>query len=523
MRALFGPLLLLCLVLSSPAFAHASLLSVDPADGSIVAMPPARLTLQFNEQVAPVTLRLIAPDGRGMPLKPDVEGPKVLMTAPSGLGNGTYALSWRVISADGHPVGGATTFSIGVPSQGGAPVEQQVIDWPVRIGIWITRVLVYLGLFAGIGGIFFIRWIGRSDVGLKPARIFIGLGLVALLLSVGFQGLDVLDQPVSSFLAADTWREGLASTYGLFTGIVLAGLVLALLAASRLGLARTLALLSFLCVGLSLAMTGHASTADPQGLTRPAVFVHTSVVAFWIGSLIPLGLLLRGPAEAATRPLRRFSTLIPPLLLLLIAAGVALAAVQLGSPAALLSTDYGHVFIAKMVLVAILLGLAAFNRWGLTGSVLADASAARGHLVRSIGLELTLVLAIFGVVALWRFTPPPRALLEAEAAPVSVTLQSDQGMAQVTVTPGHAGPVKADISIMDTRMAPLKAESVTGYFSNKAEGIEPIERPAKLGPDGNWHIDGLTLPVAGTWQVEVDILVNDFQEIDLSDQVDIRP
>ena len=49
-----------------------------------------------------------------------------------------------------------------------------------------------------------------------------------------------------------------------------------------------------------------------------------------------------------------------------------------------------------------------------------------------------------------------------------------------------------------------------------------IERQAKLRPNASWRIDGLTLPVGGTWQVEVDILVNDFKEIDLSDQVDIR-
>jgi copper transport protein len=516
-------ILLAAALLTGRAFAHASLLSVIPSDGTTVAAAPSSLSLKFNEQVAPVTLKLIAPDGRSVPLTPDVNGPSLNMPAPAGLGDGTYALSWRVISADGHPVGGTTTFSIGAPSSGGAPQERAIIDWPVRVGIWASRVLTYAGLFIGVGGIFFLRWFGDGAAGLCAARVATIIGLAALVCSVGFQGLDVTDQSLDNLLSPQTWQEGMASSFGLFAGIVLVGLALALVATARVGYERLWSLLGFLCVGLSLAMTGHASTADPQWLTRPAVFLHTSVVAFWVGSLIPLGVLLRGPAEAAVKPLRRFSATIPALLLLLLAAGVALAIVQLGVPGELLGTDYGHVFIAKMAFVVVLLGLAAFNRWGLTGSVLADAGAARNHLVRSIGIELGLVLVIFGIVALWRFTPPPRALLEAAAQPASLEPMSSEGMAEVIISPGHAGPVKVDISVMGPNMGPLAAQGVTVDFSNKDEGIEPIEREAKLRPDGSWHIDDLTLPAGGLWQIELDILVSDFKEIDLSDQVDIRP
>jgi copper transport protein len=516
-------LLFISLAQATPVFAHASLLSADPADGTVLAKPPESLTLTFSEQVAPILLKLIAPDGRGLALQPNVEGPKVLMAAPTDLGHGTYALSWRVISTDGHPISGATTFSIGAPSQGGGPQEQENVDWPVRIGIWATRVLTYAGLFLGIGGIFFVSWFGNGAAGLRAGRAASIVGLAALVLSVGFQGLDVLDQPIASFFSSETWSEGIASSYGLFVGIVIVGFALALLAASPIGLQRLLSLMAFLCVGLSLAMTGHASTADPQWLTRPAVFVHTSVVAFWIGSLIPLAALLRGPVEPAVAPLRRFSATIPPLLLLLLVAGVALAVAQLGTAGELLSTDYGHVFIVKMVFVAVLLGLAAFNRWGLTGSVLADATTAQRHLARSISIELGLVFVILGIVALWRFTQPPRALLEAAAQPVRLEMMSGEGMAEMTIAPGHVGPVTTDIVVMGPNMSALKSQGVTVEFSNTAAGIEPIERQATLQTDGSWRIDELILPVAGIWQIEVDVLVSDFKQIDLTGQIDIRP
>jgi copper transport protein len=355
------------------------------------------------------------------------------------------------------------------------------------------------------------------------SRLAVALGFVALLASIGFQGLDVLDQPVTAALSPKTWSEGLASTFGTFVAIALVGFVLALSAAASLRLARVLSLLALLSVGVALATTGHASTADPQWLMRPAVFLHTTIVAFWVGALAPLAMLLRGPPEIALQPLRRFSGAIRPLLVLLIAAGTALAVVQIGSPAELVGTGYGRVFLTKMGLVAVVLCLAAFNRWRLTHAVLGDAAAARHRLCRSIIVELGIVFAIFGIVGLWRFTPPPRALLEAAAQPLDLHLMTSEAMAEMVVTPGRAGPVAVDVAIMGPAMGPLPAEGVTIAFANKARGVEPIERQAKLQPDGSWRVADLTLPLGGTWQVKVEILVSDFKEIDLVDSLALRP
>jgi putative copper export protein len=52
--------------------------------------------------------------------------------------------------------------------------------------------------------------------------------------------------------------------------------------------ARGLSLAGLIGAGCALALSGHASSATPQLLTRPAVFVHVIGVAFWIGALAPL-------------------------------------------------------------------------------------------------------------------------------------------------------------------------------------------------------------------------------------------
>ena len=59
---------------------------------------------------------------------------------------------------------------------------------------------------------------------------------------------------------------------------------------------------------------------NPQLLTRPAVFVHGIVVAFWIGALVPLAAVMRAPDRRAVE-LLRFSRAIPTAIILVIASG----------------------------------------------------------------------------------------------------------------------------------------------------------------------------------------------------------
>ncbi len=105
--------LLLALPSAGSAFAHATLLKAEPADGSTLAEAPAAFVLTFNEPVSPIALRLIEPDGSGRDLAGAVARDAVVSIPAPPLAKGTHALSWRVISADGHPVGGSVVFSVG--------------------------------------------------------------------------------------------------------------------------------------------------------------------------------------------------------------------------------------------------------------------------------------------------------------------------------------------------------------------------------------------------------------------------
>ncbi|MEQ1937789.1 copper resistance CopC/CopD family protein [Mesorhizobium sp. CN5-321] len=513
--------LLFWLALPAMAFAHAALISADPGDGAVLAQAPARFSLTFNEPVSPLVLTLVRPNGTPERLSGfEVDGGTVAIDAPRDLGKGTHVLSWRVVSADGHPVGGSLLFSIGAPSA--APAVTEAVDWPVRTAIWAAKVLLYGGLFLGVGGAFSLAWLTAGRDGRRSAAGLVLLGLAAAPLSLGLQGLDALDAPLSHFSDPAIWRAALSTSFAWTVLIASIALGLALLSLT-LPYRRFLSLAALAGVGMALASSGHASAAEPQWLTRPLVFLHGAAIAFWTGALMPLGLAFTRRAPEALRFLARFSRAILPVVAILAASGVVLAVIQVRTPDALLATDYGRLLLAKLALLAVLFALAAINRWRLTVPAQMGEHHPATLLARSTAAEILIVLAIFGVAAGWRFTPPPRALALAAAQPASTHIHTEQAMADLSITPGHAGTTSASIVVMTGDFGPLDAKAVTLVLSKPDSGVEPLKREARKPGDGTWRIDDLVVPFAGRWTARLDILVSDFDMIQIEGPIDIRP
>ena len=111
-----------------------------------------------------------------------------------------------------------------------------------------------------------------------------------------------------------------------------------------------LAALALVGVGTAFAVSGHAASAAPQLLTRPAVFLHGVSVAFWVGALIPLMAAMRD-TENHVEELQRFSRVIPGFVAVLVVSGLCLSVIQLGTFDALWTTDYGLVLLGKLAAV----------------------------------------------------------------------------------------------------------------------------------------------------------------------------
>jgi copper transport protein len=131
----------------------------------------------------------------------------------------------------------------------------------------------------------------------------------------------------------------------------------------------------------------------------------------------------------------------------------------------------------------------------------------------SLALELGLALVIVGLVALWRFTPPPRTL--ANAAPISIHIHGEKAMAEIELDRRQG----ARLVVLDGEFGPLAVKEVVLVLTNPTAGIEPMRRVAKHAGESNWRIEQLPIPIAGRWKVRVEMLISDFEKLTIEDTV----
>ncbi len=520
-RCLGAALLVVSMVAGGTvAHAHAALLEATPANGVVLSALPEQAQLTFDEPVSPLFFHLILPDGKTQALtRVQSINDGLRIGLPAQHMPGTYALSWRVISADGHPVGGAVVFSLGTASA--APAVADEVVPPLRDPIiWLAKLALYAGLMFGVGGALsraFLAWSVHRG-GAYYARHGIWLGLGAVPVSLALQGLDALNAPWGFVVRVQVWQSAIHTTY--FYALVLDALALLVawfaLAAAGRGRARVAAVLAVLLLGASFAVSGHASTASPQWLARPAVWLHTMAVAAWLGSLIPLFWLARRNDAQLVPALRRFSRHILWVVAVLLASGVGLVLLQFDAVSSLWRTAYGQVYLAKMAFVAMLLLVAAWNRYRLTAGVVAGQDAPRRALSRLIRVEVVLAVCVLAIVALWRFTPPPRAVDMSAPAVVSTTLHNATASVRLVFKPaGTNQPGTLLLTLADAKSAPLKAVAVNVSFLDPASGVEPLRRDAKQVGPGQWEVSSLLLPRVPRWTVRVDVFVSDFDRVRL--------
>ena len=180
-----------------------------------------------------------------------------------------------------------------------------------------------------------------------------------------------------------------------------AGLALLLLSLVLPGLLRTIvSALGALAVCLSFSLSGHATDASPYPL-EVLVTLHLIGIAFWVGAFLPLGAAASGYLSLAktAQLAEKFGRLAAWTVGALVLAGLLVAWELLVTPMALVTSPYGRLLAAKLLLVTLLLGLAAINKLRLTPEMRKGNHAAAKSLVKSIKAEAGLVLLILIVTA----------------------------------------------------------------------------------------------------------------------------
>ncbi|MFC7881594.1 copper resistance CopC/CopD family protein [Streptomyces sp. NPDC057376] len=573
---------------AGPASAHAALRSTDPGDGSVLRSAPRHVTLTFTESVGlrDDSFRVLDPGGHrvrtGEAGRAGGRSDTARVTLSGELGEGTYTVAWRVVSADSHPVSGAFTFSVGKPSAAPAAVDPGPTEDPATAALHhIARYLAYLSAALLIGATAFVALCRPPD----PAPLRRPLlaswwsllaSTVALLLlrapyEAGTGPSAVLDVPALGGTASTRPGALLLARLALLAPVAF---LLTRAARRRIRTPVSAAAGAALAVGLALtwAAAEHASAGIQVPVAMTSSVLHLLATAVWLGGLVALLLILRGTTDAAT--VARFSRVAFVSVAVLVVTGAYQSWRGLGSWQALTGTAYGRLLLAKLAAVAVLLAAAAVSRrWT---AALADpgtavrererapdrvpervggppgggeptpeppepappagtaADAHRRGLRRSVLAEAGVAAVVLGVTTVLTSTVPGRAAAEAARSapaggvlPASVTTipfeigDSGSGTVQITLDPGRTGDnaVQAVVFGPDGSLAAVPELRLS--FTLPDRDVGPIDAEL-VDRGGYWSANSLTLPLPGTWTMRTTVRVSEIDQVSESRRIRVE-
>jgi len=552
-RLLAGTALALAIVVSTagPAAAHAVLLRTDPSPQTTVKTAPAEVHLFFSEavEVAFGAVRVFDVDGKRVDKgKIQTANGRREVVVPASLPGGTYTVTWRVVSADGHPVHGGFQFYVGAPSTISAVAIKgdtgagRVVGW----GYGAVRFVWYAALLAMIGSVVVrrsvwtpaVRAAGLADT--AAAAVFrrrFGralpwawrLLLVAWLATLVFQaasisGLGLLHSARPGVLGdvlrtgfGRSWLAGLGFT--LLAGLPVAGLTrprglfgarpqtwLSVLAASAAGLA------------LAVASIGHAATESHPRLGVPSVAVHLLAVSVWVGGLAALVTLGASawtalPPDDRTALLRqvvpRFSRLALAAVGVLVATGTVNALLDLARVSDLWDTTYGRVLSTKIVLLAVALAFGAWHLWvvprrlaGPEGAGQAPVGAARSFR-RSTGAELVVLAAVVAFASALVALVPGRSLALLAKGPVNQEQKAGAYTVQLFIDPSATGANELHLTFVDPNgLGAAEVTAVTARLTGPGPAGAAGDTPAMRLISAGHFVGDVTL-AAGSYRLDV--------------------
>jgi copper transport protein len=503
------------------AQAHATLEATSPARGADLKTAPRAVTFMFDEPVEGNfgAVRVYDAKGRRVDdtkvVHPGGRGAAVSVGLRSPLADGTYTATYRVISADSHPVSGGVVFSIGKPGNGPATTVADLLSGSsagptTEIVFGIARGLDYLAIALMLGGLAFllVSWrpalVGAAGAGggwpeasvafaaraRRMLAVAVVLGVVSGVAGVVLQGATAAGTSFWSALDPSVVREVLGTRFGRIWGLrVLDWLVLGTVLTAGAGAAAIPVLRPAavgatgvapapfpskgVCAALAIpaaflaitpALAGHATTQHPVAALLPLDVVHVLAMSVWIGGLVALLVVVPQATRRLDPPERtrllaavllRFSPIALGCVVALAATGVLQALIDMGwSLSALTSTPFGRAVLIKVGVLVVLVGLGAVNRQRVVPALrrLADGGEPPGAAGRLLRQTLRAEVALLVVVLGVTSALVSYAPPVATATgPVSRTTRMGPIELQTTVDPARVGANQMHVYLFDAK------------------------------------------------------------------------
>jgi len=548
-------------LLTTEASAHAELVDTNPANGAHLDRAPTEVVLRFTENVNVVRGGFTLLDGTGAAIPTPAaetfdDGSRVRLPLPDSLGDGVFVLNWRVVSADSHPVHGAFVFSVGAAQA--APLAdagaQAGSDSLVGTVFWVVRLLGYLSLAVLVGGAFFVVvcWpAGRANprVGRLLRLAWIG-AVTAAVLALALQGPNAAGLSLAHLFDPGLLADTLATGYGvlLLVRVLLLGVtgyLVVRLVGSRKSLSRG-QLVLFGTLGLVLVTTwsgtGHQAAAEKLTWAALALDIaHLSAVSIWLGGLVvlaacALGRRSRTEEDEAAAAVTAYSRAAAIAVVVLGASGLMQALREIVVSG--VGPAYFSLLAFKVGAFGLLIWLAALSRAAVRRRLLATPERGRGgrraqqdmlgRLRQSVRWEVVIAGVVLGLTAALVATPPgghdhgPVAAADAGTGPFLSALAVPGGDVQVWVDPARTGQNQIVLNVRDGRGINRDVPEVRAQLRLPANNIGPLPVTLSRTGAGQFTASNVVVPVAGAWQLSLQVRSSDFDETTVDTQIRMR-
>jgi copper transport protein len=415
---------------------HASLVSSEPAAKSHPATAPGRIRLVFSEPIegklSRITLARSGGAAFAVPAAGDPRDVHAVIAPSDSLTPGAYRLEWRIVSADGHPVDGSFTFSIGdttlgtqaPPSPTAAPVDTQPTVEPqaeiedVGFGPMIAGAPAIPGLLRGLGlgalmatgGMLFFLTIASAGAEQRGCprlrRITLWLGVSSAVLIIGHLAAWLVHTSPDQTLTADWASAALGTTVG---QIEMWRTGLAVLALWALGLARRYRLALALVIA-SLAVSGaigHPAAMQPF-VAIPAKAIHLLASGVWLGGLLWLVIRpTKDSPELFRTDTERVSTLALVAVIAVAFTGVLQTWLFLPKISDVFTSPYGWFVLGKTAGLFALAGFGAYHRKRLIPQLTAVAQGGEVTMRTWVAREIWVMVVVILLGGMLAYVPPP--------------------------------------------------------------------------------------------------------------------
>ncbi len=528
---------------AGPAAAHAQLVSTDPADGALLATAPSQVTLSFDEPVRLTSqeIRVYDADGQAVASTASTSGRDVAIALEDTASlRGTYVVGWFVVSADGHPISGSLTFSVGERSASVTdPPPPPTSSGAVTAVQGAVTAATYLGLLLAAGLVGFLALVLPAAydgpvVRLRLRRLARWAAVVAAVASL-------VAVPVASVYAqgAELWDVAGGLDLGLVTGELLSAVLVVVglgLAVSQLGdgpllgRPRVLSLVGAALALLGPPLVGHTRAYQPSTLLVATDALHLVAGATWLGGLVALTLSLRalaGRELLAALTLARFSAVAGGLVLAVAATGTVLGWRILAGWEPLVGTWYGRLLLVKVALALVVAALGGWNRFRMLPRVRAaaghgDRTAAARLVARAVRVEALLLVVLLGVTGfLVNQSPRPAPVV----VPEGRTGVRDGSISDLEVlvlmSPRREGRTTLLVQLQDDTGEPVVTDRAPDV-QLRTSGLDLGSVPVTTTDPGTWAAEVL-LPQPGTWEVQVGLRVDRFENPVTTVQFEVAP